>query len=99
MTYLRWDVWRTNVQLQAYYQSLGATLVRTVEAAGIPSGALFQMTPHLHDLSSEWVTVFDEERRKMLAERAATAAALAAEEADPTPEGGLLPGGCPLHLR
>jgi hypothetical protein len=84
MTYMRWDVWRTNLQLQAYYQSLGATLVRTVEAEGKPSGALFQVTPHLHDLSSEWVTVFDEERRKMLAERAA--AALAAEEADPTPE-------------
>jgi hypothetical protein len=52
-----------------------------VEAEGIPSGALFQMTPMLHDLSPEWITVFDEDRRKMLAERAA--AALAAEEAGP----------------
>jgi hypothetical protein len=85
MTYLRWDVWRTNLQLQAYYQSLGATLLRTVEAEGIPSGALFQMTPVLHDLSSEWITVFDEDRRTMLAERAA-AAALAVEAAGLTPE-------------
>jgi Rod binding domain-containing protein len=81
MTYLRWDVWRTNRQLQAYYQSLGATLVRTVEAEGIPSGALFQVQPMLHDLSSEWVTVFDEDRRKMLAERAEAVALAAAEEA------------------
>jgi hypothetical protein len=80
MTYARWDVWRTNLQLQAYYQSLGAKLVRTVEAEGIATGALFQITPQLHDLSSEWITVFDEDRRKMLAERAA-AAALLAEEA------------------
>lgn len=90
MSYLRWDVWRTNRQLQAYYQSLGATLVRTVEAEGIPSGALFQVQPVLHDLSSEWITEFDEDRRKMLADRAA--AALAAEEAGAPAAGAQLVG-------
>lgn len=39
---LRWDVWRTNTQLQAYYTRLGARHIRTVEAPGRNSGALFE---------------------------------------------------------
>lgn len=41
--YVRWDAWRTNTQLIAYYQSLGATWVRTVTAPHRQSGALFQI--------------------------------------------------------
>jgi hypothetical protein len=81
MHYLRWDAWRTNDQLHAYYQSLGVTLVRKVEAEGKPSGALFQIVPKPLDLSAEWVTVLDEERQRMLADRAAAQAALVAAEA------------------
>lgn len=39
---LRWDVWRTNQNLQTYYQSLGARLLRVVEVPGRSSGALFE---------------------------------------------------------
>lgn len=39
---LRWDVWRTNQHLQAYYQSLGARLLRIVDVPGRSSGALFE---------------------------------------------------------
>jgi hypothetical protein len=87
MDYLRWDAWRTNDALHAYYQSVGVTLVRKVEAEGKPSGALFQIDPKPLDLSAEWVTVLDEERQRMLAERAAAQAALvAAETAEAGPE-------------
>lgn len=41
---LRWDVWRTNRRLQAYYADLGATHLRTVDVAGRSSGALFELT-------------------------------------------------------
>lgn len=41
-SFLRWDVWRTNPELQDYYRRLGATHVRTVEVADRWSGALFQ---------------------------------------------------------
>jgi GNAT superfamily N-acetyltransferase len=81
MQYLRWDAWRTNDELHAFYQRLGVTLVRKVEAEGKPSGALFQIAPKPLDLSAEWVTVLDEERQQMLAERAAAQAALGAAEA------------------
>lgn len=40
---LRWDVWRTNEQLQDYYRSLGGRYIRTVQAAGRWSGALFEI--------------------------------------------------------
>ena len=40
---LRWDVWRTNEQLQDYYRSIGGRYIRTVHAAHRPSGALFQI--------------------------------------------------------
>ncbi|MBV9014005.1 MAG: GNAT family N-acetyltransferase [Pseudonocardiales bacterium] len=41
--YLRWDVWRTNKQLQDYYRSLGGRYIRTVPAAHRWSGALFHI--------------------------------------------------------
>lgn len=40
---LRWDVWRSNTSLQAYYQSLGAKPAGLVEVPGRRSGALFTM--------------------------------------------------------
>jgi len=40
---LRWDVWRTNRQLQAYCQPLSANLLRVVDAPCRFSGALFEM--------------------------------------------------------
>lgn len=40
---VRWDVWRTNKQLQDYYRGLGAKHVRTVEDAERWSGALFEV--------------------------------------------------------
>lgn len=40
---LRWDVWRTNEQLQDYYRSIGGRYIRTVHAAHRQSGALFQI--------------------------------------------------------
>jgi hypothetical protein len=45
---LRWDVWRTNTQLQDYYRDLGGELVDVVEVAGRNSGALFQATSAFH---------------------------------------------------
>ncbi|MDX3003595.1 GNAT family N-acetyltransferase [Kribbella solani] len=42
LSVLRWDVWRTNQSLQAYYRSLGANLLRVVEVPGRSSGALFE---------------------------------------------------------
>jgi hypothetical protein len=40
---LRWDVWRTNEQLQNYYRSVGGRYVRTVQVVGRWSGALFEI--------------------------------------------------------
>lgn len=40
--WLRLDAWRDNNGLHAYYRARGFTLVRTVEAEGRRSGALFQ---------------------------------------------------------
>jgi GNAT superfamily N-acetyltransferase len=40
---LRWDVWRTNKQLQDYYRSIGGHYIRTVPATHRWSGALFQI--------------------------------------------------------
>lgn len=40
---VRWDVWRTNEQLQDYYRELGASHIRTVEDAERCSGALFEV--------------------------------------------------------
>ncbi|WP_427885803.1 GNAT family N-acetyltransferase [Kribbella sp. GL6] len=42
LSILRWDVWRTNRQLQKYYRSLGASLLRVVVVPGRSSGALFE---------------------------------------------------------
>lgn len=45
---LRWDAWSSNANLHAYYQSLGARHLRTVDREGdrypIRSGALFELT-------------------------------------------------------
>ena len=40
---LRWDVWRTNEQLQDYYRSIGGRYIRAVHAAHRWLGALFQI--------------------------------------------------------
>jgi hypothetical protein len=57
---LRWDVWRTNQQLQDYYRSVGARHLRTVEAAERWSGALFEIpAQRIHDLSNHLVTEQD----------------------------------------
>lgn len=49
---LRWDVWRTNEQLQDYYRSVGGRYIRTVQAAHRWSGALFQIpTKRIANLS------------------------------------------------
>jgi ribosomal protein S18 acetylase RimI-like enzyme len=42
LSMLRWDVWRTNRALQAYYRSLGAHLLRVVDVPRRFSGALFE---------------------------------------------------------
>lgn len=41
--WLRWDAWKTNPGLLAYYRRLGAEHVRTVDLAHRSSGALFQV--------------------------------------------------------
>jgi GNAT superfamily N-acetyltransferase len=54
---LRWDVWRTNKQLQDYYQSLGGHYLRTVPATHRWSGALFQIPARrIADLSNCVIT-------------------------------------------
>ncbi|MGH8602579.1 MAG: GNAT family N-acetyltransferase [Gammaproteobacteria bacterium] len=54
---LRWDVWRTNEQLQDYYRSIGGRYIRTVHAAHRPSGALFQIPARrIANLSDSVVT-------------------------------------------
>jgi hypothetical protein len=40
---VRWDVWKTNERLQQYYKQAGANYLRTVEATGRWSGALFEL--------------------------------------------------------
>ncbi len=40
---LRWDVWRTNEELQDYYRSIGGQYLRTAHPAHRWSGALFQI--------------------------------------------------------
>jgi GNAT superfamily N-acetyltransferase len=40
---IRWDVWKTNERLQAYYRSLGARFVRKEDVADRWSGALFEV--------------------------------------------------------
>jgi GNAT superfamily N-acetyltransferase len=54
---LRWDVWRTNRQLQDYYRSIGGQYIRTVHAAHRWSGTLFQIPAkrisHLTDCVAE----------------------------------------------
>jgi hypothetical protein len=44
MNYVRWDVWRTNAELQQYYRAIGGNYLRTVEVADRWSGALFQVS-------------------------------------------------------
>jgi GNAT superfamily N-acetyltransferase len=54
---LRWDVWRTNDQLQDYYRSVGGQYIRTVHPAHRWSGALFQISTHrIANLSDDVVT-------------------------------------------
>lgn len=54
---LRWDVWRTNKQLQEYYRSIGGQYLRTVHPAHRWSGALFQIPAgRIADLSDDVVT-------------------------------------------
>lgn len=54
---LRWDVWRTNKQLQDYYRSLGGRYVRTVQATGRWSGALFEIPARrIADITDRVVT-------------------------------------------
>jgi hypothetical protein len=54
---LRWDVWRTNDQLQDYYRSIGGQYVRTVHPAHRWSGALFQVpAARIANLSDDVVT-------------------------------------------
>ena len=54
---LRWDVWRTNEQLQDYYRSVGGRYIRTVQAAHRWSGALFQIPARrISDLSECVIT-------------------------------------------
>lgn len=54
---LRWDVWRTNNHLQDYYRSIGGRYVRTVQAAGRWSGALFEIPARrIADLTDRVIT-------------------------------------------
>jgi len=54
---LRWDVWRTNEQLQDYYRSIGGEYIRTVHLAHRWSGALFQIPARrIANLSDDVVT-------------------------------------------
>jgi GNAT superfamily N-acetyltransferase len=54
---LRWDVWRTNEQLQNYYRSVGGRYVRTAHVAGRWSGALFEIPARrIADLSDCVIT-------------------------------------------
>lgn len=41
--FVRWDVWRTNKNLQNYYRSSGARYVRTEDVADRWSGSLFEI--------------------------------------------------------
>lgn len=47
LSVVRWDAWRTNPQLQAYYRSIGARSIRTVDVADRWSGALFDLPARL----------------------------------------------------
>lgn len=40
---LRWDVWKTNAELQQHYRDIGATYLRTVDLPHRYSGALFEL--------------------------------------------------------
>jgi GNAT superfamily N-acetyltransferase len=54
---LRWDVWRTNEELQGYYRSIGGQYLRTTHPAHRWSGALFQVpASRIADLSNDVVT-------------------------------------------
>jgi GNAT superfamily N-acetyltransferase len=54
---LRWDVWRTNKQLQKYYKSMGGQHIRTVCPRHRWSGALFEiLARRIVDLSDDVVT-------------------------------------------
>lgn len=55
---LRWDVWRTNEQLQDFYRSVGGRHIRTVPAAGRWSGALFQIPARRIDNLYDYVVTY-----------------------------------------
>src|SRR3990170_1014573 len=50
---LRWDVWRTNANLQTYYKRLGAQHVRTVEVPNRSSGALFEWAFRVRNIPAD----------------------------------------------
>jgi hypothetical protein len=57
LQHVRWDVWRTNHDLQNYYKSLGAEFIRTVDVADRWSGALFELPViRRDDLAGELTT-------------------------------------------
>lgn len=56
---VRWDVWRTNEELQGYYHALGARHIRTVDAADRWSGALFEMFARRDSVLEELVRTED----------------------------------------
>jgi Acetyltransferase (GNAT) family len=59
---LRWDVWRTNKDLQDYYRSLGGRYIRTVQAADRWSGALFEIPARRIIGLSDWIIPYFRER-------------------------------------
>ena len=60
--WLRWDVWRTNEQLQDYYRSLGGQYLRTVHASDRWSGALFQIPARRIAYLSDRVVTYSSSR-------------------------------------
>ncbi len=57
---VRWDVWRTNYDLQDYYTKMGAPLVRSVDIADRWSGALFAVPAIRSDDLSERIVEQEE---------------------------------------
>lgn len=62
---LRWDVWRTNDQLQDYYRSIGGQYIRTVHAAHRWSGALFQVPARQISNLSDCVVAYSPSCRRL----------------------------------
>ncbi len=60
--YMRWRAWRSNAELQRYYENMGAELVRILTGEGRDAGALWQLPAKHFDLSAELTTVEDPTR-------------------------------------